>query len=42
MEVILRSCQFGFKGDLQCKDGYGRNYLIPQKLAVFYNRQDVG
>jgi large subunit ribosomal protein L9 len=37
MEVILKEdvTNLGFKGDLvTVKDGYGRNYLIPQKLAV--------
>lgn len=37
MEVILKEdvANLGFKGDLvTVKDGYGRNYLIPQKLAV--------
>jgi large subunit ribosomal protein L9 len=37
MEVILKEdvTNLGFKGDLvTVKDGYGRNYLIPQKLAI--------
>ncbi len=37
MELILKEdvANLGFKGDLvTVKDGYGRNYLIPQKLAV--------
>ncbi len=37
MEVILKEdvANLGFKGDLvEVKPGYGRNYLIPQKLAV--------
>ena len=37
MELILKEdvANLGFKGDLvTVKDGYGRNYLIPLKLAV--------
>ncbi len=37
MEIILKEdvLNLGFKGDIvKVKDGYGRNYLIPQKKAV--------
>ena len=37
MEVILKEdiINLGFKDDIvTVKDGYGRNYLIPQKKAV--------
>ncbi|VBB46088.1 50S ribosomal protein L9 [uncultured Paludibacter sp.] len=37
MEVILKEdiLNLGYKGDIvKVKDGYGRNYLIPQKKAV--------
>lgn len=37
MEVILKEdvINLGYKGDVvKVKDGYGRNYLIPQKKAV--------
>jgi large subunit ribosomal protein L9 len=37
MEIILKEdvINLGYKGDiLKVKDGYGRNYLIPQKKAV--------
>lgn len=37
MEIILLEdvINLGFKGDIvNVKDGYGRNYLIPQKKAV--------
>ncbi|NLO72268.1 MAG: 50S ribosomal protein L9 [Porphyromonadaceae bacterium] len=37
MEVILKEdvINLGYKGDIvKVKDGYGRNYLIPQKKAV--------
>ncbi len=37
MELILKEdvINLGYKGDIvKVKDGYGRNYLIPQKKAV--------
>jgi large subunit ribosomal protein L9 len=37
MEIILKEdvINLGYKGDVvKVKDGYGRNYLIPQKKAV--------
>ena len=37
MEIILLEdvTNLGYKGDiLKVKDGYGRNYLLPQKKAV--------
>lgn len=37
MEIILKEdvLNLGFKGEIvKVKDGYGRNYLIPQKKAV--------
>lgn len=37
MEIILKEdvINIGYKGDIvKVKDGYGRNYLIPQKKAV--------
>lgn len=37
MEIILKEdvLNLGFKGDIiKVKDGYGRNYLIPQKKAI--------
>lgn len=37
MEIILKEdvINVGFKGEIvKVKDGYGRNYLIPQKKAV--------
>ena len=37
MEVILKEdiINLGFKDDIvTVKDGYGRNYLIPQKKAI--------
>lgn len=37
MEVILKEdvINLGYKGDIvKVKDGYGRNYLIPKKIAV--------
>lgn len=40
MEVILKEdiINLGYKGDVvKVKDGYGRNYLIPQKKAVIAN-----
>ncbi len=43
MEVILLKSQdnLGFKHDLiTVKNGYGRNFLIPQKLAVIANESN--
>ena len=40
MEVILIQdvANLGYKNDiLKVKDGYGRNYLIPNRLAVIAN-----
>jgi len=40
MEVILIQdlANLGFKNDIvKVKDGYGRNYLLPQKIAVIAN-----
>ncbi len=37
MEIILKEdvINLGYKGDVvKVKDGYGRNYLIPQKKAI--------
>lgn len=37
MEIILKEdvINIGYKGDIvKVKDGYGRNYLIPQKKAI--------
>lgn len=37
MEIILKEdvANLGFKGDVvKVKDGYGRNYLLPKKMAV--------
>ena len=37
MEIILKEdvINLGYKGDIvKVKDGYGRNYLIPTKIAV--------
>ncbi len=37
MEIILKEdvLNLGFKGDIvKVKDGYGRNYLIPQKKGI--------
>jgi large subunit ribosomal protein L9 len=37
MEIILKEdvINLGYKGDIvKVKDGYGRNYLIPQKKAI--------
>ncbi len=44
MKIILRSDVRGLgeAGDLvQVKDGYARNYLLPQKLAVAASRSSV-
>lgn len=40
MEVILIQdlANLGFKNDIvKVKDGYGRNYLLPQKIAIIAN-----
>jgi large subunit ribosomal protein L9 len=40
MEVILIQdlATLGFKNDIvKVKDGYGRNYLLPQKIAIIAN-----
>lgn len=40
MEVILIQdlANLGFKGDIvKVRDGYGRNYLLPQKIAIIAN-----
>ena len=40
MEVILLQdlANLGFKGDIvKVRDGYGRNYLLPQKIAIIAN-----
>ena len=40
MEVILIQdlANLGFKNDIvKVRDGYGRNYLLPQKLAIIAN-----
>ena len=37
MEIILKQDipSLGYKNDIvRVKDGYGRNYLIPQKMAI--------
>lgn len=44
MKVILMEdvTKLGSMGEMvQVKDGFGRNYLIPQKLAVPANPQNV-
>ena len=47
MEVILIQdlANLGFKNDIvKVKDGYGRNYLLPQKIAIIandYNRKQL-
>ena len=44
MKVILREDihNLGKSGELvTVKDGYGRNYLLPRKLAVLANEQNV-
>jgi large subunit ribosomal protein L9 len=41
MKLILTASvgKLGIPGDVvEVKDGYGRNYLLPQNLAVVYNR----
>ncbi len=44
MQVILiqNVANLGFKDDVvKVKDGYGRNYLIPNKLAVIANESNL-
>lgn len=44
MEVILNRTidNLGFEGEIvQVKPGYARNYLIPQKMAMPVNKQNV-
>ncbi len=44
MQVILiqNVANLGFKDDVvRVKDGYGRNYLIPNKLAVIANESNL-
>ena len=44
MEVILREDiqGLGYKNDIVAvKSGYGRNYLIPQKMAVIASEENV-
>ena len=44
MQVILREDVYnlGKSGELvTVKDGYGRNYLLPRKMAVLANEQNV-
>ena len=44
MQVILVQdvANLGYKNDIvKVKDGYGRNYLIPNKLAVIANESNV-
>ncbi len=44
MQVILiqNVANLGFKDDIvKVKDGYGRNYLIPNKLAVIANESNL-
>jgi large subunit ribosomal protein L9 len=43
MEVILKQDYqgLGYKNDIiKVKDGYGRNYLIPQGIAIIANRSN--
>ncbi len=43
MEVILIQdlANLGFKNDIvKVKDGYGRNYLLPQKIAIIANEHN--
>ena len=43
MEVILIQdlANLGFKGDIvKVRDGYGRNYLLPQKIAIIANESN--
>ena len=44
MQVILVQdvANLGYKNDIvKVKDGYGRNYLIPNKLAIIANESNV-
>ena len=44
MQVILVQdvANLGYKNDIvKVKDGYGRNYLIPSKLAIIANESNV-
>lgn len=44
MEIILIQdvANLGYKNDvLKVKDGYGRNYLIPNRLAVIANKSNL-
>ena len=44
MQVILVQdvANLGYKNDIvKVKDGYGRNYLIPNKLAIIANDSNV-
>ena len=44
MEVILKQdvANLGYKNDIvKVKDGYGRNYLIPNKLAIIASESNV-
>ncbi|MEZ4907866.1 MAG: 50S ribosomal protein L9 [Saprospiraceae bacterium] len=44
MKVILKEDmdKLGGKYDVvEVKDGYGRNYLIPKKLAVIANKTNI-
>ena len=44
MEVILIQdvANLGYKNDIvKVKDGYGRNYLIPNKLAIIASESNV-
>ena len=43
MEVILLQdlANLGFKNDIvKVRDGYGRNYLLPQKIAIIANESN--
>ena len=43
MEVILIQdlANLGFKNDIvKVHDGYGRNYLLPQKIAIIANESN--
>ena len=44
MEVILIQdlANLGFKNDIvKVRDGYGRNYLLPQKIAIIANEANL-
>ena len=44
MEVILIQdlANLGFKNDIvKVRDGYGRNYLLPQKIAIIANESNL-